>query len=857
MLMRGLALLLMMLSLSAPAASADVMTGRHTVKGTTPQGGTYRGKLDIALKDGVYYFRWYISSGEIYDGQGKLEGDTLTIEWGDPTPVIYKVKPNGVLQGTWGGGRGTETVTPEKETIAQNNVGKDCDFEIKDPDRIIKGCSEILDMWKGPTGHKSDSIVPTFFLLRAEAYIDKGAYDEALADVASALEISPTMPGAYSVRARIRGQRSEFKLALEDIDNAIALTIPPFDPDAHDHYLRGVILEGLGDAAGAQAAFTQALKINPAHKGAQGRLAAAGAAGSGQQSAEDSKCAAGDKVVASGAIIQVNPPSGEGGWSIAVDNSENGACEHAILLQFARNAAQPQSCSIGNFAEATGSLVDDGEGYTIFDPANLRCTPAPRADPPECAGGAHATVTGAIKSAKLSANTSGQKSFNIALRRWTKTGACSVELIYLDNEAADCVAGAQIEATGTIEADALFGAYMIKVDKFTCKSSGAPRAGTEAKAEKGPAAQPAAAQSPAALECANNRGELAKKIAACTELIAQDANNAVAYRNRGAAYSLYCSGNVPQCDLAIADYTKSLELEPKLGPEHAEVLLWRSTNYKFKGDKDKARADLSMAIELDPAYVAAYHQRGVLLEFEFGDYAAAVADYDKAIQLKPGDSLFYGLRARAHQGKGDYKSAISDIEKSLQISPDATYERTLANLKSVVANPDPALECAAELSHALGVKACSQLIEKNPGDAGAYIHRANLQRGKKQFQPALADYDKAIALDARQAAYFKERAQLHGLMNALEKQLADHDTVIALDPNNAESYAKRAAVFSVRRMFDKSVADWTKAIKLDPQTHLYLCDRADDYASLGDAKREEADRTAAEKLTGEQGYCDW
>ncbi len=892
MVKRALTLLLIMLSLAAPTAFGDVLIGRHKVRGTTPEGSSYRGRLDISIQDGVYLFRWYLTSGEVYDGRGKLEGDTLTIEWGDTTPVIYKVGPNGVLRGTWGGGRGTETATPEKATIARNkkssegdalaDARKNCerydqaDVKIQACTQLIaKNAKDLPDIYtRRGNGYrmkkdndrafadydKAIELDPNYALAyhqRGFTHAGKNEHDRAIADYDKALKLRPDFIGTFEQRAKSYTAKGDYDRAIADYDTALAR-----EPGVGEYLCgRADVFAKKGDTERAKADYQKAqmdpeADSNCAEEGLA-RLAAAGPAGAAQQVAQGTKCVAGATAVASGEIIQINPPGDDRRWSLAVNDSENSTCEETILVQFAPDAAPPQPCSVGNVANASGNLVDDGEGYAIVEPADLRCSPPPRADPPSCANGARATVSGAIKSAKLSGNTSGPRSFNISLRRWTQTGECSVGIIYFASEAADCIAGAQIQATGAVEADALLGATMSKVETFTCGARSAPGTGTEAAAPKGPTNQPAVAQSQAAQDCAKELNiELTNKIAACTELIAQDAKNAAAYRNRGFTHAIYCSGNVPQCDLAIADFSKWIELEPK-GPEHAKVLEGRGTSYKSKGDKDQARADFSKAIEIDPTYAGAYLERALLWEFEFRDYNAAVADYDKVIQLRPGESRFYGLRARAYQEMGDYKRAISDIEAALAISADASHERTLASLKGVVANPDDAAtECAAELSYALGVKACSQLIEKNPNDADAYIHRANLQRGRKQMEQALADYDKAIELDSRQPAYFKDRARLHSSMNAHDKQLADLSKVIELEPKNAESYAQRATAFSESQMFDKAVADWTKAIKLSPSDHNYLCDRAGDYAVLGDANREQADMKAAEKLSGQEGYCE-
>ena len=42
------------------------------------------------------------------------QGNVLTIDWGQSSPVIYKVRPDGVLDGTWANGRAAETLYPQK-----------------------------------------------------------------------------------------------------------------------------------------------------------------------------------------------------------------------------------------------------------------------------------------------------------------------------------------------------------------------------------------------------------------------------------------------------------------------------------------------------------------------------------------------------------------------------------------------------------------------------------------------------------------------------------------------------------------------------------------------------------------------
>jgi len=101
--------------ISGPAF-AQALEGNYNVSGTNPSGGVYTGKVVIrAIGKNKYKLSWLIAtSGETYVGTGPLQGDTLTIYWGKKYPVIYKVGDDGVLQGAWDNGAGTEVLVPER-----------------------------------------------------------------------------------------------------------------------------------------------------------------------------------------------------------------------------------------------------------------------------------------------------------------------------------------------------------------------------------------------------------------------------------------------------------------------------------------------------------------------------------------------------------------------------------------------------------------------------------------------------------------------------------------------------------------------------------------------------------------------
>ena len=105
----------------------------------------------------------------------------------------------------------------------------------------------------------------------------------------------------------------------------------------------------------------------------------------------------------------------------------------------------------------------------------------------------------------------------------------------------------------------------------------------------------------------------------------QNRQEAVKYVSSGDAY--YAKGDY---DRAIADYTQALRLDPD-----AVRYTNRGNAYRNKGDNDRAIADYNDALRLDPNYARAYNQRGYAYHYGKKDYDWAIADYNDALRLDP------------------------------------------------------------------------------------------------------------------------------------------------------------------------------------------------------------------------------
>jgi hypothetical protein len=103
------------LTLHGGAANNPVTLGEglYRVTGRGANGRKYQGVVSISKKADGYALDWKIGKDE-YQGEGTLEGNLLSVNWGSSTPVVYALAADGSLKGLWAAGAGEETLTPEK-----------------------------------------------------------------------------------------------------------------------------------------------------------------------------------------------------------------------------------------------------------------------------------------------------------------------------------------------------------------------------------------------------------------------------------------------------------------------------------------------------------------------------------------------------------------------------------------------------------------------------------------------------------------------------------------------------------------------------------------------------------------------
>jgi len=122
-------------------------------------------------------------------------------------------------------------------------------------------------------------------------------------------------------------------------------------------------------------------------------------------------------------------------------------------------------------------------------------------------------------------------------------------------------------------------------------------------------------------------------------------------------------------DKAIRLFTKAIE-SGEVSPENLSKMYFnRGIAWENKGDLNKAIADYTKAIEINPNYAKAYNNRGLAWHNK-DDYDKAIADFTRAIEIEPKYAKAYHSRGLAWDKKGYTDKAKADYERAKKLDPN-------------------------------------------------------------------------------------------------------------------------------------------------------------------------------------------
>ncbi len=214
------------------------------------------------------------------------------------------------------------------------------------------------------------------------------------------------------------------------------------------------------------------------------------------------------------------------------------------------------------------------------------------------------------------------------------------------------------------------------------------------------------------------------------------------------------SGGLPSADLAVA-------------------LVSRCRAYIRKPDYARALPDCERAIQLAPKAAMPVNMRG-WVRFNSGNLDGALLDFEQAISLDPNLAMAYRGRARVHIRQKQYDQAIRDYTEAARLDPDGT----------------------------------------------TYVGRGECYFHKRDYDSAKADFNEAIRWGAGARAYW-DRGWCYIRQVDYSRAMVDFDQAIRLEPKFAAAYRARAWVHNRRREYDEAIRDYDQALRLSADARGY------------------------------------
>jgi tetratricopeptide (TPR) repeat protein/serine/threonine protein kinase len=251
----------------------------------------------------------------------------------------------------------------------------------------------------------------------------------------------------------------------------------------------------------------------------------------------------------------------------------------------------------------------------------------------------------------------------------------------------------------------------------------------------------------------------------------------------------------------------------------------------------------SKALAANAKFADAYRHRAAAYQ-QLKKWAEAIADLDRFVELVPEPSDEITIERVAALAGRVYESIDADridadridadrIDDALRDSARALElagERPTAKAIALVARGAVRrkrdqhtgaiddFRAAAVLDAKIAARVEQQLADTLLARGRQRLERAQQVRTKSMLDAAIDDLTESIKLDPKDDAY-AARGVAHNLAREYEKALADFDRALTIDPLNVVALRNRGCTYNEQRRFDLAVHDFDAAIRLQPNDH--------------------------------------
>ena len=216
---------------------------------------------------------------------------------------------------------------------------------------------------------------------------------------------------------------------------------------------------------------------------------------------------------------------------------------------------------------------------------------------------------------------------------------------------------------------------------------------------------------------------------------------------------------------AVADYQRAIQLDPTYAPAYAGLAgsLAVLADYKDVPPAQvlqDAEAAATKALQLDHNLAEAHAALGLIWESRL-DWTGVLAQFQRAIELNPGDATAHQWNALALAVAGKNEQAIAEIKLAMELDP-----------RSLIINANVAwcLYLAGKNDESADQARKTLEMDPNFPVAHGYLGQALLE--EKEFEKSFEELKKALSLSGGETSYKAELANAYAVAGRKKDALA-------------------------------------------------------------------------------------
>lgn len=293
-------------------------------------------------------------------------------------------------------------------------------------------------------------------------------------------------------------------------------------------------------------------------------------------------------------------------------------------------------------------------------------------------------------------------------------------------------------------------------------------------------------------------------VACYARVLALEPNDAVALNDRGVALLA-----LQRAEEALADFDAALATDAGVGARTekdglAATLALRGEALRALGRAEEAVESFEQAIARDARHWGAWAGLGTV-QLERERFDAAIAAFNQALTVRPGEASAHLGRARAAKGLGNLPAAAFDLDRVLTIEPgNAVALSFRVGVRRELGRREEALSD------------CDRALALTGDDLSLHNARGVLLDELGRTAEALACFEKALKIDPRNWIVLQNLGAALVRLKRGDEAIATCDASLRDAPHNADLWLTKGAVLYALHRFNEAVAAFDRAIVEQP-----------------------------------------